>query len=161
MHNAFIHGVMNTDNFTISGETIDYGPCGFMDIYDPATVFSSIDHYGRYAYANQGSIASWNLGCLVSCLAPVMDLDDDQLAIELSGIMDSFDKLFSRKLFEGFAHKLGIEEAKDEHKELLQRILDLLKEQEIDFTLFFRALPDLELENVFQNQDKMAELWLK
>ena len=134
---GFVHGVMNTDNTTISGETIDYGPCAFMDAYDPATVFSSIDDRGRYAYGNQPQILQWNLARLAETLLPLID-ENSQAAVEaateaLSGFAESYERHWA----EGMAAKLGIA-APD--PELAADILKLMRRQKVDFTQFFRAL---------------------
>src|SRR5690606_9955937 len=113
---GFIHGVMNTDNTTISGETIDYGPCAFMDVYDPATVFSSIDTYGRYAYQNQPAIAGWNLARFAEALLPLLHEDRDK-GVELAqGAIDEFPGLYRRHWLTGMRAKLGLctEEEDDE-----------------------------------------------
>src|ERR1700761_1093256 len=134
---GFVHGVMNTDNTTISGETIDYGPCAFMDTFDPATVFSSIDSDGRYAYGNQPWVLQWNLARLAESLLPLID-DDSQAAADaateaLSGFADAYDQHWA----EGLAAKLGLT-APD--RELADDILKLMQTQKVDFTVFFRAL---------------------
>ena len=108
MRVGFIHGVMNTDNMTLSGETIDYGPCAFMDIYDPKTVFSSIDHFGRYAYYNQPTIAKWNLARFAECLIPLLD-EDKNKAIELAtNQINEFDKMYEEKMAENDEGKTWI-----------------------------------------------------
>ncbi|MEW6643061.1 MAG: protein adenylyltransferase SelO [Pseudomonadota bacterium] len=138
---GFIHGVMNTDNMSIAGETIDYGPCAFMDAYDPATVFSSIDQNGRYAYANQPRIALWNLTRLAECLLPLFD-DSEDAAIEiakeiLAGFSPAFDAAFTR----GMRAKVGLA-GDDGGDELIGEFLQLMARQEMDFTLSFRRLSD-------------------
>ena len=97
MRVGFIHGVMNTDNMTISGETIDYGPCAFMDIYDPKTVFSSIDQFGRYAYCNQPNITKWNLARFAECLIPLIDNDKSKAIKTATEIIDSFGDKYEEK----------------------------------------------------------------
>jgi serine/tyrosine/threonine adenylyltransferase len=143
MLTGFIHGVMNTDNMAISGETIDYGPCAFMDRYDPNTVFSSIDHQGRYAYANQPMIAQWNLARLAETLLPLIDADLDA-AVELAtsvvaGFMDSFDAHF----LAGMRLKLGLATAADGDAGLVGGLLATLRAEGADFTLVFRRLCDV------------------
>jgi uncharacterized protein YdiU (UPF0061 family) len=134
---GFIHGVMNTDNTTISGETIDYGPCAFMDAFDPATVFSSIDQRGRYAYGNQPQILQWNLARLAEALLPLFD-DNSQAAVEAATeVLNGFTAAYERHWAEGMAAKLGIA-APD--RALAEDILKLLRLQTVDFTRFFRAL---------------------
>jgi len=142
MQVGFIHGVMNTDNTAISGETIDYGPCAFMDAYDPAQVFSSIDRSGRYAFANQPRIALWNLARLAECLLPLLDADENRakdLALEaLSGFMPRFNADY----LGGMRRKIGLEMEQDGDARLIQDLLDLMAGQRADFTQTFRALCD-------------------
>ncbi len=134
---GFIHGVMNTDNMTISGETIDYGPCAFLDAYDPATVFSSIDHAGRYAYGNQPGIAQWNLARLGETLLPLID-ERTEAAIEAATeVLTGFGPAYDEAASAGMAAKLGLPEA---NRSLVSDLLVLMGEQSVDFTLFFRAL---------------------
>lgn len=134
---GFIHGVMNTDNTTISGETIDYGPCAFMDAFDPATVFSSIDERGRYAYGNQPHILQWNLARLAEALLPLFG-DSSPAAVEAATeVLNGFTAEYERHWAEGMAAKLGIP-APD--PDLAEDILKLLQAQTVDFTGFFRAL---------------------
>jgi uncharacterized protein YdiU (UPF0061 family) len=134
---GFVHGVMNTDNMTISGETIDYGPCAFMDAFDPATVFSSIDHGGRYAYGNQPGIAQWNLARLGETLLPLIDEDTDAAVEAATDAVSSFAERYEGYWTSGLAAKLGLE-APD--LPLIQDLLALLHTQRMDFTQFFRAL---------------------
>lgn len=137
---GFIHGVMNTDNMTISGETIDYGPCAFMDAYDPATVFSSIDRQGRYAYGNQPGIGQWNLARFAEALIPLLH-DEQEKAIELAKeALSYFAKLYDRHLLSGMRRKLGLfhEEAQDEV--LVRDLLNLMEEHRADYTNTFKAL---------------------
>ena len=108
MHVGFIHGVMNTDNMAISGETIDYGPCAFMDHYDPATVFSSIDTRGRYAYANQPSIAQWNLARLAETLLPLIDEDSNRAIARATEVIHAFPEQYQRHWLTGMRAKLGL-----------------------------------------------------
>jgi uncharacterized protein YdiU (UPF0061 family) len=134
---GFVHGVMNTDNTTISGETIDYGPCAFMDAFDPATVFSSIDHRGRYAYGNQPAIAQWNLARLGEALLALID-DNPDRAVELATeAVNGFAEAYRRHWNDGMAAKLGLDAA---DPELVNDLLELLRAQRVDFTTFFRAL---------------------
>jgi uncharacterized protein YdiU (UPF0061 family) len=140
---GFIHGVMNTDNMTISGETIDYGPCAFMDGYDPATVFSSIDHGGRYAYGNQPSvIARWNLARLAETLLPLIDDDEDTAVAVATEVLQRFPGHLAAAHEPGMRAKLGL----DPHDEqagdpaLAADLLGLLREQRVDLTSAFRSL---------------------
>jgi uncharacterized protein YdiU (UPF0061 family) len=139
---GFIHGVMNTDNSSISGETIDFGPCAFMDAYDPATVFSSIDRGGRYAYQNQAGIAQWNLARLAETLLPLIDADTDKAVAAANQIVVDFAGLFTRAWFEVMRKKLGLVTEEDADGELIQTLLDLLEANEVDFTGAFRALSE-------------------
>jgi serine/tyrosine/threonine adenylyltransferase len=134
---GFVHGVMNTDNTTISGETIDYGPCAFMDAYDPATVFSSIDHGGRYAYGNQPAIMQWNLARLAEALLPLIDENTEAAAEAATEVLNGFAGAYDRHWDEGMAAKLGLA-APD--RELVNDLLGLMRAQQVDFTRFFRAL---------------------
>jgi uncharacterized protein YdiU (UPF0061 family) len=134
---GFVHGVMNTDNTTISGETIDYGPCAFLDAYDPATVFSSIDHGGRYAYGNQPAVAQWNLARLAETLLPLIDEDAEAAVEAATAVLGEFAGAYERHMADGMAAKLGLP-APD--AELAGDLLELLRAQRVDFTSFFRAL---------------------
>jgi len=135
---GFIHGVMNTDNMTISGETIDYGPCAFMDTFDPATVFSSIDHAGRYAYGNQPPIAQWNLARLAETLLPLIDDDSDAAIDAAVGVLDAFPERYQRHWRQGMRAKLGLAGSQAQDAGLVDDLLALLRG--IDFTSCFRAL---------------------
>ena len=139
---GFIHGVMNTDNMSIAGETIDYGPCAFMDAYDPATVFSSIDHYGRYAYANQPRIAQWNLTRLAEALLPLLSENGDQAVREAQDALGAFAPKFERAFHAGLRRKLGLFTEQDRDLRLVQDLLSALHENHVDFTLAFRRLSD-------------------
>ncbi len=137
---GFIHGVMNTDNMLVSGETIDYGPCAFMDYYDPATVFSSIDRNGRYAYGNQPPIAHWNLARLAETLLPLFDQDESR-AIEIAKeVLDRFESKYLENWFSGMAAKLGISSLDDKDRTLILDLLRLMHERQMDFTNTFVSL---------------------
>ncbi|WP_337266619.1 protein adenylyltransferase SelO [Oryzifoliimicrobium ureilyticus] len=140
---GFIHGVMNTDNMTISGETIDFGPCAFLDSYDPATVFSSIDHGGRYAYANQPGIGQWNLARLGETLLPLFDEDRDRAVNMANEVMAFYGERFQAEWLGRMRGKLGLLEAQDDDLELVQALLAAMQAGEMDFTLTFRRLADL------------------
>ncbi|MDT7695013.1 MAG: serine/tyrosine/threonine adenylyltransferase, partial [Pseudonocardiales bacterium] len=137
---GFIHGVMNTDNMAISGETIDYGPCAFMDAFDPATVFSSIDHGGRYAYGHQPPIAQWNLARLAETLLPVLDGEPATALAEARAVLDSFPSRYDGHWARGMQAKLGLVDGVGDDEALLEDLLGLLEAQEVDFTQCFRAL---------------------
>ncbi|MCE3556285.1 YdiU family protein [Pseudonocardia sp. RS11V-5] len=136
---GFVHGVMNTDNMTISGETIDYGPCAFMDAYDPATVFSSIDHGGRYAYGNQPGVAQWNLARFAEALLPLLGEDSDAAITVATEVLLSFADRYDRHWRAGMHAKLGLADA-PEDTSLVDDLLTLLQERKADFTSFFRVL---------------------
>jgi uncharacterized protein YdiU (UPF0061 family) len=137
---GFIHGVMNTDNMAISGESIDYGPCAFMDTYDPATVFSSIDREGRYAYGNQPYIGSWNLARLAEALLPLFD-EDEEGAIELAqDALSDFSELFHEHWLQGMKAKLGIFNDESEDEALIEAFLLLMQSNKADYTNTFRTL---------------------
>ncbi|MCC2113082.1 MAG: YdiU family protein, partial [Hyphomicrobiales bacterium] len=137
------HGVMNTDNMSVAGETIDYGPCAFMDFYHPHTVYSSIDHMGRYAYGNQPPIAQWNLAQLAQCLLPIMAEPETEALKRAQAIIDGFADRFEAALTAGLRRKLGLTSAKDGDLALGQDLLKRMAENEADFTLTFRGLADM------------------
>lgn len=137
---GFIHGVMNTDNMALSGETIDYGPCAFMDTYDPATVFSSIDRGGRYAYGNQPNIAHWNLARLAEALLPLIDGDKDQAISQAEEALGRFPEMFRRHYLSGLRAKLGLLTEEEGDFDLAKEFLDWMKEAQADFTNSFVAL---------------------
>src|SRR5215204_2423683 len=139
---GFIHGVMNTDNMSIAGETIDYGPCAFMDEYHPAKVFSSIDQLGRYAYANQPQIATWNLARFAETLLPLINEDQQQAIKQAEGILDKFSARFEAAYSAGMRQKLGFSTEADGDLELAGEFLTLLAINHVDFTLAFRRLSD-------------------
>jgi uncharacterized protein YdiU (UPF0061 family) len=134
---------MNTDNMALSGETIDFGPCAFMDSFDPAAVFSSIDSFGRYAYGNQPRVAQWNLARFAETLLPLIDLDP-QRAVELgTEAVRQFSELFDLRWLEGMRLKLGLSTSEDGDRDLAQTLLDLMHGNQADFTLTFRHLADV------------------
>jgi uncharacterized protein YdiU (UPF0061 family) len=137
---GFVHGVMNTDNMTISGETIDYGPCAFMDAYDPATVFSSIDHAGRYAYGNQPLIAQWNLARLAEAMLPLFDGDVESPAESANGVLRTFSERYDGYWLDGMRAKLGLAAPSPQDGDLAQELLRLLEAGRADMTAAFRAL---------------------
>jgi uncharacterized protein YdiU (UPF0061 family) len=139
---GFIHGVMNTDNCSVAGETIDYGPCAFMDAYDPATVFSSIDQHGRYAYGNQPRIAVWNLARLAETLLPLL-ADEQDKAIEVAQeALAAFSPAFEAAYFGGLRRKIGLASEHDGDVTLVNDLLKAMAENNADFTLTFRRLCD-------------------
>jgi len=137
---GFVHGVMNTDNMTISGESIDFGPCAFMDVFDPSTVFSSIDDAGRYAYGNQPQIALWNLTRLAETLLPLLDVDVESAKAMASEVLQSFSGRYHESWTNGMRAKLGLGDHDGDVGEMINELLVALREQKVDFTSFFRAL---------------------
>jgi uncharacterized protein YdiU (UPF0061 family) len=143
MLNGFIHGVMNTDNMALSGETIDYGPCAFMEAYTPRAVFSSIDLQGRYAYGNQPAIAQWNLARFAETLLPLMDPEDPDRAVPAAtGVLQEFVDRYESFWLSGVRAKLGLQGTAEGDRELATDWLALLEEQNVDFTLAWRRLAD-------------------
>jgi uncharacterized protein YdiU (UPF0061 family) len=140
---GFIHGVMNTDNVAISGETIDFGPCAFLDAYDPGKVFSSIDRNGRYAYASQPGIGQWNLARLAETLLPLLS-DDEEAAVDAAnGVLKTYGERFQRHWLSAMRAKLGLSREEDGDLDLVQDLLTHMHQEEADFTLTFRKLADL------------------
>ncbi|MBS4537361.1 YdiU family protein [Clostridium sp. D2Q-11] len=145
---GFIHGVMNTDNMTISGETIDYGPCAFMDQYDPSTVFSSIDINGRYAYGNQPSMAAWNLARFAETLLPLLD-DEEEQAIKLAeNTLSKFSELYRCNWLGGMRAKLGIFNQEEQDESLIEDLFSIMHKHKSDYTNTFRALTLNKLEDM-------------
>ncbi len=144
---GFIHGVMNTDNMALSGETIDYGPCAFMDSYDPATVFSSIDHQGRYAYGNQPHISQWNLARFAETLLPLLHSDQEQAITKAREAIETFPFLFQRYWLSGMRAKLGLFTEEAEDVTLIETLLKWMQKHHADYTNTFRALTLEKLPN--------------
>ncbi len=140
MRVGFIHGVMNTDNMTISGETIDYGPCAFMDIYDPKTVFSSIDHSGRYAYCNQPYIAKWNLERFAESLLPLIDDNKEKAITITTDILNEFEKIYIEQWLEMMRKKLGLSDIDSKDQELFVELLSWMHLNKVDYTNTFSEL---------------------
>ena len=139
---GFIHGVMNTDNMSIAGETIDYGPCAFMDEYDPATVFSSIDQWGRYAYAQQPTIGQWNLARFAEALLPLLNEDADAGVEEAMEALSAFGPQFEHAYHEGLVRKIGLAANRDGDPDLARELLSTMHQNGADFTNTFRRLAD-------------------
>lgn len=160
---GFVHGVMNTDNMAISGETIDYGPCAFMDIYDPETVFSSIDIYGRYSYGNQPNIAAWNISRFAETLLPLLHIDQNEAIRIAENEISYFTKLYKRNWLSGMRAKLGIfnQEFKDEY--LIEELLSIMNKYGADYTNTFCALTFDNIEDTVLFDkiefDKWHKLW--
>ena len=147
MRVGFIHGVMNTDNMALSGETIDYGPCAFMDTFAPDTVFSSIDHKGRYAYANQPYIAQWNLARLAESLLPLMDGKKEEIIASAEDLLNSFEQIYKSKWLSMMGSKLGFAETGQEDEKLITELLDWMHKNSADFTNTFLKLCKEEIPN--------------
>jgi uncharacterized protein YdiU (UPF0061 family) len=142
MHVGFVHGVMNTDNCSISGETIDFGPCAFMDAYNPGTVFSSIDQGGRYQYQNQPGIAQWNLARLAETLLPIIDESIDVAVEKANQVVVDYAASFQDAWLAGLRRKIGLQTREEEDGLLVQSLLDLMQKDEVDWTSAFRHLGD-------------------
>lgn len=157
---GFIHGVMNTDNMAISGETIDYGPCAFMDVYNPETVFSSIDTYGRYAYGNQPKMAGWNLARFAEALVPLIHTDTDRAVDLAQQAISEFPDLFNSYWMSGMRAKLGIADEETQDEELVRDLLELMEKHKSDYTNTFLALTyDQHDEKELSQQAAAATEW--
>lgn len=139
---GFVHGVMNTDNVAVSGETIDYGPCAFMDAYDPGTVFSSIDRVGRYAYGNQPQITQWNLARFAETLLPLFDSSSEKAVARAVEVLEDFPVRFESYWLAGMRRKLGLQTEEPDDVELIQSLLDWMKQSGADYTRTFRDLSE-------------------
>ncbi len=154
MRVGFIHGVMNTDNMAISGETIDYGPCAFMDQYDPKTVFSSIDKFGRYAFSNQPPITKWNLARFAECLIPLIDKDEDTAVKIATELIDNFQNIYEEKWLNMMRDKLGLFGEDKNDLTLINKLLDWMKNNNADYTNTFCHLMGVEIDDeVYKNDD--------
>jgi len=142
---GFIHGVMNTDNMLLSGETIDYGPCAFMDTFDSAALYSSIDQQGRYAYRNQPAIANWNLACLAQTLIPLFHVDEEKSVEIAQHALNRFPEFYQQQYLDVFGDKLGLTTRQEGDEQLIQDFLELLQNQQCDFTLAFRRLSEMPI----------------
>ena len=159
MRVGFIHGVMNTDNMSISGETIDYGPCAFMDIYDPQTVFSSIDQMGRYAYCNQPIIAKWNLSRFAECLIPLINKDQKKAIKLATEIIDTFEKKYEDKWLNMMRDKLGLFGSDDKDKFLILDLLTWMHQKKVDYTNTFCHLMNFEIKDNQNFKDDDFQSW--
>ncbi|WP_262589597.1 protein adenylyltransferase SelO [Candidatus Pelagibacter communis] len=154
MRVGFIHGVMNTDNMAISGETIDYGPCAFMDQYDPKTVFSSIDKFGRYAFSNQPPITKWNLARFAECLIPLINKDEDTAIKIATELIDNFQNIYEEKWLNMMRDKLGLFGEDKNDLTLINKLLDWMKNNDADYTNTFCHLMGVEFDDeVYKNDD--------
>jgi len=158
---GFIHGVMNTDNMALSGETIDYGPCAFMDTYDPATVFSSIDEGGRYAYGNQPPIAQWNLARLAEAMLPLFDPDANRAVERATDALSRFPELFNQHRLDGMRAKLGLFTREDDDEALVNDLLAWMQQRSADYTNTFRSLTSGRLVEDSPGADPELEAWLR
>lgn len=162
---GFIHGVMNTDNTTISGETIDYGPCAFLDAYEPRKHFSSIDHFGRYAYANQPKIVQWNLARFAETILPLLGETEEQQVEIATGELNRFVDVFEARKTEMLRAKLGLFTAEDGDRALAEDLLERLADSHVDYTNFFRRLStedNTEIASMFEQPGAFhdwAEKW--
>jgi uncharacterized protein YdiU (UPF0061 family) len=157
LHIGFIHGVMNTDNMSVVGETIDYGPCAFMDHYTHDRVYSSIDHYGRYAYNNQPNIGLWNLTRFAECLLPLFD-EDEESAVEIARqCLEGFAHSYQDHWLSGMRAKCGLSTAEDKDEELIQQLFNIMDRGQVDFTLTFYHLSGLDRDR--ENDTAILELF--
>tara|TARA_B100000945_G_scaffold44393_1_gene30432 strand:- start:592 stop:2082 length:1491 start_codon:yes stop_codon:yes gene_type:complete len=170
LHVGFIHGVMNTDNMALSGETIDYGPCAFMDSFNKAQVYSSIDHSGRYSYGNQPNIVQWNLARLAETLLPLIDKKQESAVEMAKEVIELYSERFKEYWLSGMRQKLGLFTSETEDENLIESLLNKMHENEVDFTLAFRRLShaaldkkmDKNLRNFFKDAlayDKWSKSW--
>jgi len=162
---GFVHGVMNTDNMAISGETIDFGPCAFMEAFDPAAVWSSIDRGGRYAWSNQPRIALWNLARFAETLLPLIDENHESAIAAGNAALEAFPKAFEMAWLDAMRAKLGLKEAREGDADLVQRLLDAMHAGGADFTLTFRLLAEAvqaDADNLFAlfSEREALENWL-
>lgn len=152
---GFIHGVMNTDNMSVSGETFDYGPCAFMNRYHPQTVFSSIDSNGRYAFMNQPNIGLWNLARFAEALLPIIDENPDKAIEKAKAILNDYPRLYENKYQQMMLRKLGLLTSKADDKQLITRLLEWMTKNEADYTNTFIQLsqPDFSDDEIYENED--------
>jgi uncharacterized protein YdiU (UPF0061 family) len=164
---GFIHGVMNTDNTSIVGETIDYGPCAFMDEYNPSTVFSSIDAHGRYAFGNQPLIAQWNMACFANSLLGLIDKDTEKATDKAQKVINNFPNKMSEALMSVMCKKIGLDSTKTNSQETLTKLLRIIIDNKSDYTLTFRYLSEIikgKRESWFKQQfleHNQISNWLK
>ena len=159
MRVGFIHGVMNTDNMAISGETIDYGPCAFMDNYNPKTVFSSIDKFGRYSFSNQPPITKWNLSRFAECLIPLIDNNEDKAIQLATGTIDNFQNIYEEKWLNMMRDKLGLFGNTKDDKKLIDDLLTWMEKNKADYTNTFCYLMNISIGNISLYDDKEFINW--
>ena len=160
MRVGFVHGVMNTDNVTISGETIDYGPCAFMDSYNPKTVFSSIDKFGRYSFSNQPPITKWNLSRFAECLIPLINKDENKAIEMASESIDNFQKIYETKWLDMMKSKIGLFGEDKNDKELINDLLNWMTNSKADYTNTFCHLMNIKVDNTEIYKDKYFTNWI-
>ena len=160
MRVGFIHGVMNTDNTAISGETIDYGPCAFMDHYNPKTVFSSIDKLGRYSFSNQPPIIKWNLSRFAECLIPLIDKNEDAAIRIANESIDNFQKIYETKWLNMMRDKLGLFGVDKNDKKLIDNLLNWMENNKADYTNTFCYLMNIKINDNEVYKDKDFISWL-
>mgnify|MGYP001300974321 CR=1 FL=1 len=153
MRVGFIHGVMNTDNMSISGETIDYGPCAFMDHYDPKTVFSSIDKFGRYAFSNQPPITKWNLARFAECIVPLIDKSEDYAIKSATDLIDNFQNIYEDKWLNMMRDKLGLFGEDKNDKKLINDLFNWMEKNKADYTNTFCNLMNINSDEIYRNND--------
>jgi uncharacterized protein YdiU (UPF0061 family) len=158
---GFVHGVMNTDNMAVSGETIDYGPCAFLDAYHPDTVFSSIDHGGRYAYGNQPRIGQWNLARFAETLIPLLDSDQEKAIERAVAILEQYVNIYEQNWLEGMRKKLGLSTAEPDDAELVEALLNWMQDTQADFTNTFRILSEPNRPTPLAASDARLLTWLE
>ena len=164
---GFIHGVMNTDNTSIVGETIDYGPCAFMDEYNPSTVFSSIDAHGRYAFGNQPLIAQWNMACFANSLLGLIDKDTEKATDKAQKVINNFPNKMSEAMMSVMCKKIGLDSTKTNSQEALTKLLRIMLDNKSDYTLTFRYLSEIikgKRDSLFKQQfleHNQISSWLK
>ena len=159
MRVGFIHGVMNTDNMAISGETIDYGPCAFMDTYNPKTVFSSIDKFGRYSFSNQPPITKWNLARFAECLIPLIHKDENEAIKIATEKIDNFQKIYETKWLNMMRDKLGLFDEDINDKKLINDLLIWMENSKADYTNTFCHLMNIKIKNSEIYKDKNFISW--
>jgi uncharacterized protein YdiU (UPF0061 family) len=159
MRVGFIHGVMNTDNMAISGETIDYGPCAFMDHYNPKTVFSSIDKFGRYSFSNQPPITKWNLSRFAECLIPLIDNNEDKAIQLATETIDNFQNIYEEKWLNMMRDKLGLFGEHKDDKKLINDLLNWMEKNKADYTNTFCYLMNIKISNNNLYNDKDFINW--
>ena len=160
MRVGFIHGVMNTDNMTISGQTIDYGPCAFMDHYDAKTVFSSIDKFGRYSFSNQPKITKWNLARFAECLIPLIDQNEDSAIKKASDVVDNFEKIYEKKWLNMMRDKLGLFGEDKEDKKLINDLLNWMELNKVDYTNTFCYLMNVKTPKIDYYKTNEFNHWM-